>query len=100
MEHSDEKQAVVSTICAVARFFQSPSVIFYPDDIEPWCEMDRWIAEGLTLDELMQRLARIREPSANFQAAIRQMPDCHEVDGYVIEDLQPKQSPNHSPTTP
>jgi hypothetical protein len=36
---------------------------------------------------LRKRLAAIKEPSADFRAAIRQMPECCEVDGYVIEKL-------------
>jgi hypothetical protein len=32
-------------------------------------------------------LAAIKEPSPDFRGAIRQMPDCSEVDGYVIEEF-------------
>ena len=88
MEHSNEQQLVIWAIRAVARFFRSPRVIFLPDDIEPWCDIDTWIAEGLTLEELQQRLARIREPSPDFSAAIRQSPDSWQVDGYVVEELE------------
>jgi hypothetical protein len=87
LEDRDEQRAAVAAIRAVARFFRSPSVIFLPDDIEPWCYADQWIADGPTFDDLQRRLAAIKEPSSDFRAAIRQMPDCYEVDGYVMEEL-------------
>ena len=86
-EDIGEKQMVISAVRAVASFFRSPSVIFLPDDNEPWCDIDSWIADGLTLEELQQRLAGIQEPSADFHAAIRQNPDSWDADGYVIEQL-------------
>ncbi len=87
-EDSDLKHMVTTAICAVAQFFQSPSVVYLPDDIEPWCYADDWIADGCTLEELQQRLACIREPSPNFSEAIRAGPDSFKVDGYVIEMLK------------
>ena len=86
-DRSNKRHAVLSSIRAVARFFQSPSVIFLPDDIKPWCDADEWIADGATFNEFRQRLAKIKAPSPDFRAAIRQMPDCYEVNGYVIEEL-------------
>jgi len=80
-----QSQAAVDTIRAVARFFRSPSVIFLPDDIEPYFSVSQWIGEGATFDDLQKRLAAIKAPSADFRAAIRQMPWCYEVDGYVLE---------------
>jgi hypothetical protein len=87
LEDRDEQRAAVSAIRAIARFFGSPSVIFLPDDIEPWCHADQWIADGATFDELRRRLAGIKKPSSDFRGAIRQMPDYYEVDGYVVEEL-------------
>jgi hypothetical protein len=87
LEDGDGQRAALDTIRAVARFFRSPSVIFLPDDIEPYIYASNWIGEGSTFDDLLKRLAAIKEPSANFRAAIRQMPECYEVDGYVIEKL-------------
>jgi hypothetical protein len=86
-DNANKRQTVISAIRAVARLFRSPSVIFLPDDIEPWCHADEWIADGSTLDQLRQRLAAFTEPSPDFRAAIRQMSDCYEVDGYVVEEL-------------
>ncbi len=87
LEDGDGPRAALDTIRAVARFFRSPSVIFLPDDIEPYIYASNWIGEGSTFDDLLKRLAAIKEPSPNFRAAIRQMPECYEVDGYVIEKL-------------
>jgi hypothetical protein len=87
LEDRDEQRATIDVIRAVARFFRSPSIIFLPDDIEPWCYARQWIADGSTLDDMQRRLASIKEPSSDFRAAIRHMPDCCEVDGYVIEEL-------------
>ena len=87
LEDRDDQRAAVDTIRAVARFFGSPGVIFLPDDIEPYIYASNWIGQGSTFDDLRKRLAAIKEPSADFRAAIRQMPECYEVDGYVIEKL-------------
>jgi hypothetical protein len=87
LEDRDDQGAAVDAIRAIARFFRSPGVIFLPDDIEPYVYASQWIAEGSTFDDLKRRLAAIKEPSADFRAAIRQMPNCYEVDGYVIEEL-------------
>jgi len=87
LEHGDNQRAAVDTIRAVARFFRSPGLIFLPDDIEPYIYASNWIGEGSTFDHLRKRLAAIKEPSADFRAAIRQMPECYEVDGYVLEKL-------------
>jgi hypothetical protein len=72
---------------AVARYFRSARLIFLPNDIEPWCDAKRWIADGATIEELQQKLAGIGPPSPNLQAAIRQDPESWEVDGYVVEQL-------------
>ena len=85
LEQGDGQRAAVDAIRAVARFFRSPVVIFLPDDIEPYIYASNWIGEGSTFDDLRKRLAAIKEPSADFRAAIRQMPECYEVDGYVLE---------------
>ena len=87
LDDRDDQRAAVDTIRAVARFFRSPSVIFLPDDIEPYISVAKWIGEGSTFDDLRKRLATIKEPSPDFRAAIRQMPEYYEVDGYVIERL-------------
>lgn len=87
LEDRDDQRAAVDVIRAVAQFFRSPSVIFLPDDIEPYIYADEWIADGSTFDDLRQRLAAIKGPSPDFHAAIRQMPDCYEVDGYVLEEI-------------
>ena len=87
LEDHDGQRAAVETVRAVARFFRSPSIIFLPDDIEPYFYASNWIGEGLTFDDLRKRLAAIKAPSADFRAAIKQMPECYEVDGYVIEKL-------------
>src|SRR5258708_3572665 len=47
-EHADEKKTLISAVCAIARYFRSPRVIFFPDDIEPWIYISKWVAEGLT----------------------------------------------------
>ena len=86
--HPDDKKLLISAVCALARYFRSPCVIFLPDDIEPWIYADKWIGEGLTLDQLRQHLADLKAPSATLRAAIGQHPDCYEVDGYVIEELE------------
>jgi hypothetical protein len=88
LEDRDDQRAALDKIRAVARFFRSPSVIFLPDDIEPYIFVSKWIGEGATFDELQKRLAAIKEPSPDFRAAIRQMPDCYEVDGYVVERFE------------
>jgi hypothetical protein len=87
LEDRDDQRAAVEAVRAVARFFRSPSVIFLPDDIEPYIYAADWIAEGSTFEDLQRRLAAIKKPSPDFRAAIRQMPDCYEVDGYVLEKL-------------
>lgn len=86
-EHPDEKQWLISALCAIARYFRSPCLIFLPDDIEPWIYARKWIGEGQTIEQLRQHLAGLKAPSATFRAAIRQRPDCYEVDGYVIQEL-------------
>lgn len=85
LEDRDDQRAAVDTIRAVARFFRSPSVIFLPDDMEPYIYVSNWIGEGSTFEDLQKRLAAIKEPSPDFRSAIRQMPECYEVDGYVLE---------------
>ena len=85
LEDRADQRAALDTIRAVARFFRSPSVIFLPDDIEPYFSVSKWIGEGSTFDDLQKRLAAIKAPSPDFRAAIRQMPECYEVDGYVVE---------------
>ena len=80
-------EELISAVSAIARYFQSPRIIILPDDIEPWFYASKWIGEGLTLDDLQQRLAGLKHPSPTFQAAIKQRPDCYEVDGYVIREL-------------
>ncbi len=87
LEDRDDRRAALDTIRAVARFFRSASVVFLPDDIEPYIYASKWIGEGSTFDDLRKRLAAIKEPSPDFRAAIRQMPECYEVDGYVLEEL-------------
>jgi hypothetical protein len=84
----DQARATLNMIRAVARFFRSPSVIFLPDDIEPYFSVSEWIGGGSTFDDLQKRLAAIKEPSPDFRAAIRQMPHCYEVDGYVLERFE------------
>ncbi len=86
-EEADEKEFVTSAMRAVARFFRSDRIIFLPDDIEPWCDAERWIAEGFTIEELQQKLVQIGPASPNLMAAIRQSPESWQVDGYVIEEL-------------
>jgi len=86
-EHPDEKKALVSAVRAVARHFRSPRVIFLPDDIEPYVFVSKWIGEGLTLEEIQQRLALVGEPSPSLKAAIRQYPEYCQVEGYVVEQL-------------
>lgn len=86
-EHPDQKQTLINAVCRIGRYFRSPSVIFLPDDIEPWIYASKWIGEGLTLDQLQQRLVSLKAPSATFQETIRQRPECYEVDGYVIKEL-------------
>lgn len=83
----DPDEALISALCAIARYFRSPYVIFLPDDIEPWIYASKWIGEGLNLDQLRQHLAGIKAPSPSFRAAIQQRPDCYEVEGYVIKEL-------------
>lgn len=87
LDDRDDQRTAVNATRAVARFFRSPSVIFLPDDIEPYIFASKWIGEGSTFDDLLKRLAAIKEPSPDFRAAIRQMPEYYEVDGYVIEKL-------------
>ena len=87
LEDGDDQRAALDMIRAIARFFGSTGVIFLPDDIEPYVYADEWIAEGSTFEDLLHRLASIKEPSPDFRAAIRQMPECYEVDGYVLERL-------------
>jgi len=89
-EHGDEKESLVSAVCAIARHFESPHVIFLPSDLEPWCSVFAWIGEGLALDQIQQRLAGIRKPSTTFQETLKQRPDCYEINGYVIKELDPK----------
>jgi len=86
-EHPDEKQPLISAVCAIARYFRSPRVIFLPDDIEPWIYASKWIGDGLSFDQLQQHMAGLKAPSTTFRAAIKQRPDCYEVDGYVIKEL-------------
>jgi len=86
-EDADEKEFVTSAMRAVARYFRSASIIFLPDDIEPWCDAERWIAAGASIEELQQKLAGIGPPSANLKAAIRQSPESWQVEGYVIEQV-------------
>ena len=88
LEDGAGRLAALDMIREVARFFRSPSVIFLPDDIEPYIYTSNWIGDGSTFDELLKRLAAIKDPSPDFRAAIRQMPECYEVDGYVIEKLE------------
>jgi len=87
LDDRENQRAAIDTIRAVARFFRSPGVIFLPDDIEPYIFASKWIGEGSTFDDLQKRLAAIKEPSPDFRAAIRQMPECYEVDGYVLQRL-------------
>ena len=82
-----ERERVISSCREIARFFRSPLVIFLPDDIEPYVYAGCWIDDGLAIEEVQEKLAHVREPSPDFRAAIRQRPDCYEVDGYVIEQL-------------
>jgi hypothetical protein len=86
-ERPDEKQTLISAVCSIAGYFRSPRVIFLPDDMEPWIYVSKWVGEGLTLDQLQQHLASLKAPSATLRAAIRQRPECYEVDGYVIKEL-------------
>jgi len=86
-DRPDKSESVISAMRAAARYFRSPRLIFLSDEIEPWFYADTWIADGLNLDELQQRLAQIKEPSPHLRAAIRQSPESYEVDGYVIEEL-------------
>jgi hypothetical protein len=86
-EDADEKEFVTTAMRAVARYFRSPRLIFLPDDIEPWCDAERWIVEGASIEELQQKLAGIGPPSPNLKAAIRQGPESWQVDGYVVEQL-------------
>jgi hypothetical protein len=88
LEDRDEQKAAVDVVRAVARFFGSPSVIFLPNDIEPYIYAHQWIADGATFEDLQRRLATIKEPSLDFRSAIQQMPDCYVVDGYVLERFQ------------
>ncbi len=83
----NDKQMVVDAICAVARFFRSPRVIFLPDDIDPWCNADDWIGEGYSIEEVLQRLTKIRVPSRDLVAAIQHDPESWLVNGYVVEEL-------------
>ncbi len=84
----DLAKSVASAIISIARFFRSPQVIFFPDDIEPWCNMDCWISDGASLEDLRMRLAEIKGPSTGFSGAIKQWPDYWEVNGYFIEELK------------
>src|SRR6185503_5874025 len=72
LDDRDDQRAAIDTIRAVARFFRSPSVIFLPDDIEPYIFVSKWIGDGSTFDDLQKRLAAVKEPSPDFRAAIRQ----------------------------
>jgi hypothetical protein len=85
-EDSELRRMVTSAITAIARFFHSPAAIFLPDDVEPWSNVSDWVGEGIALDQLQQKLASIKEPSVDFSAAIRQVPDFI-VDGYIVEQL-------------
>lgn len=82
---------VKSAMCAIARFFQSPRVIFYPDDSEPWTYVADGVQEGATLEAIQERMAHIREPCPNFRAAWPD--DRSKVDGYVIEELSYDEAP-------
>ena len=82
-----EAQMVASAVSSIARFFRSPQVIFLPDDIEPWCDVDRWISEGASIEEVRMRLAQIKGPATGFSGTIKQSPECWEVDGYFVEEL-------------
>jgi len=83
----DAREPVISSCREVARFFRSPIIIFLPDDIEPYVYAGCWIDDGLTIEEVEEKLAHIKAPSPDVRAAIRQRPDCYEVDGYVVEQL-------------
>lgn len=85
----DDKQMVVDAIGAVARFFRSPRIIFLPDDIDPWCNVDEWIEAGCSLDDVLEQLAKISVPSRDLLAARRNDPEYFigMVDGYVVEEL-------------
>src|SRR5215469_11233645 len=86
-EHPDEKQWLISAVCAIARYFRSPCVIFLPDDMEPWIYASKWIGEGMTLEQLRQHMAGIKAPSATLRAAITQYSEYCDVEGYVIKEL-------------
>jgi len=86
-EGADQKEFITSAMRAVARYFRSASITFLPDDIEPWCDAERWIAEGASIEEVQQKLAAIGPPSPDLRAAIRQGPASWQVEGYVVEQL-------------
>lgn len=80
-------QMVATAAISIARFFESPHLIFLPDDIEPFCDVDSWISDGASIEDLERRLAGIRKPTEGFSGAIKQSPDYWEVDGYFIVNL-------------
>jgi hypothetical protein len=81
MELKDE---VNSAVFAIARFFNSPEVVFLPDDVEPWCNIKDLIFEqGLTFEEFVTRLKHVQEPCTDFKSAIKRQPE-YVIDGYLV----------------
>jgi len=93
-EDVNEKESLITAICAIAGYFESPRVIFLPSSTEPWNSVFEWVGEGFTLDQLQQRLIGIREPSATFQATLKLHADYYEINGYVIRELDHKTAPD------
>ena len=93
-EVDEIRREVICALRSLARIFRSPSVIFLPDDIEPWMDAHEWVGKGMNLEEVRQKLASFKEPAPDLPSACRfveynQQFNCmiYEVDGYVVEEL-------------
>jgi hypothetical protein len=83
-EDCNLRQQILSALFTIARFFKSSHIVFLPDDVEPWCNIQDSITDyGSTLNELVASLAKIQEPSVDFKSAMKIASD-HSVNGYLI----------------
>jgi hypothetical protein len=70
---------------SIARFFGARQIMFLPDDLSPWFELqDDAINSGATFDSILSQLRQFQEPSVDIVSAIN---SDFRVIGYTVRDV-------------
>jgi hypothetical protein len=70
---------------SIARFFGARQIIFLPDDLNPWFELQQdAIYSGATFDSILSQLRQFQEPSVDIVSAID---SDFRVIGYTVRDV-------------